>query len=54
VPYAEFRDAIIDCGITIVETAGNDPTPHLPAFAAAGGQGRPQVRQCAARVAGAA
>jgi nitronate monooxygenase len=36
VPYAEFRDAIIDSGITVVETAGNDPTPHLPAFAAAG------------------
>lgn len=36
VPYAEFRDAIIDSGVKIVETAGNDPAPHLPAFQAAG------------------
>lgn len=36
VPYDEFREAIIDSGVTIVETAGNDPTPHLPAFRAAG------------------
>ncbi len=36
VPCDEFRDAIIDSGVTVVETAGNDPTPHLSAFAAAG------------------
>jgi NADH:quinone reductase (non-electrogenic) len=36
VPYAEFREAIIDSGVRIVETAGNDPAPHLPAFQAAG------------------
>ena len=36
VPYDEFRDAIIESGVWIVETAGNDPTPHLPAFRAAG------------------
>jgi NADH:quinone reductase (non-electrogenic) len=36
VPYDAFRDAIIDSGVTIVETAGNDPTPHLPAFREAG------------------
>jgi NADH:quinone reductase (non-electrogenic) len=36
VPYDEYREAIIDSGVTIVETAGNDPTPHLPAFQAAG------------------
>jgi nitronate monooxygenase len=36
VPYDEYRDAIIDSGIKIVETAGNNPAPHLPAFKAAG------------------
>lgn len=36
VPYAEFRDAIIDSGIKIVETAGSNPEPHLPSFKAAG------------------
>lgn len=36
VPYDEYRDAIIDSGITVVETAGNNPAPHLPALKAAG------------------
>ncbi|TFV56577.1 nitronate monooxygenase [Mycobacterium sp. PS03-16] len=36
VPYDEYRDAIIDAGIGIVETAGGNPAPHLPAFHAAG------------------
>ncbi|HEY5853942.1 MAG TPA: nitronate monooxygenase [Aldersonia sp.] len=36
VPYDEYRDAIIDSGVTIVETAGGNPAPHLPAFKAAG------------------
>jgi NADH:quinone reductase (non-electrogenic) len=36
VPYDEYREAIIDGGIKIVETAGNNPEPHLPAFKAAG------------------
>ncbi|QSE81397.1 NAD(P)H-dependent flavin oxidoreductase [Rhodococcus koreensis] len=36
VPYDEYRDAIVDSGITIVETAGGNPTPHLPTFKAAG------------------
>jgi nitronate monooxygenase len=36
VPYAEFREAIIDSGVQIVELAGNDPAPHLPALHAAG------------------
>lgn len=36
VPYDEYRDAIIDSGITIVETAGGNPAPHLSAFKAAG------------------
>ncbi|MCZ4653866.1 nitronate monooxygenase family protein [Gordonia amicalis] len=36
VPYDEYRDAIIDGGVKIVETAGANPAPHLPAFKAAG------------------
>lgn len=32
VPYDEYRDAIIESGIKIVETAGSNPAPHLPAF----------------------
>lgn len=36
VPYAEYREAIIDSGVRIVETAGSNPEPHLPAFHAAG------------------
>src|SRR5438132_2989249 len=35
-PYDEYREAIIDSGVKIVETAGNNPAPHLPAFKAAG------------------
>ncbi|MEB4613298.1 NAD(P)H-dependent flavin oxidoreductase [Leucobacter sp. M11] len=35
-PYAEYRAAIIDAGITIVETAGSSPEPHMEAFRAAG------------------
>jgi NADH:quinone reductase (non-electrogenic) len=31
-PYDEYRHAIIDSGITIVETAGSNPEPHLPLF----------------------
>lgn len=34
-PYAEYRDAIIESGVKIVETAGNSPAPHMPAFLAA-------------------
>src|SRR5215207_7579325 len=36
IPYDEYRRAIIDYGITIVETAGRAPTDHLPEFKAAG------------------
>lgn len=36
VPYSEYRAAIIESGIRIVETAGADPAPHLPDFHAAG------------------
>ncbi|MER7719243.1 nitronate monooxygenase [Streptomyces flaveolus] len=35
-PYAEYRDAIIDSGVPVVETAGSSPAEHLPAFKAAG------------------
>ncbi|MET7425561.1 nitronate monooxygenase [Dactylosporangium sp. NPDC005555] len=35
-PYAEYRAAIIESGIRVVETAGFSPAEHMPAFAAAG------------------
>jgi NADH:quinone reductase (non-electrogenic) len=35
-PYAEYRDAIIEAGVPIVETAGNSPAEHVPHFKAAG------------------
>lgn len=31
-PYNEYRQVIIDAGIKVVETAGSNPAPHLPAF----------------------
>jgi NADH:quinone reductase (non-electrogenic) len=31
-PYAEYRQAIIDSGIRIVETAGHNPQEHVAAF----------------------
>ncbi|MFC1437054.1 nitronate monooxygenase [Streptacidiphilus sp. N1-10] len=36
VPYHEYREAIIESGVRVVETAGSNPAPHLPAFRAAG------------------
>lgn len=36
VPYDEYREAIIDSGVTVVETAGSSPAPHLPSLQAAG------------------
>jgi len=36
VPYDEYRAVIIESGITIVETAGSSPKPHLPDFRRAG------------------
>src|SRR6202142_2471177 len=36
VPYDEYRQVVIESGIKIVETAGNNPAPHLPAFKTAG------------------
>lgn len=35
-PYAEYRQVIIDAGVTIVETAGSSPEPHMQAFRDAG------------------
>ena len=35
-PYGEYIDAIIDSGVKIVETAGNNPEPFLPKLKAAG------------------
>lgn len=36
VPYDEYRAAIVESGVTVVETAGSNPAPHLPDFKAAG------------------
>lgn len=36
IPYDAFRRAIIDSGVTIVETAGSRPQEHVDAFKAAG------------------
>ncbi|MCU1614401.1 MAG: Enoyl-acyl carrier protein reductase [Frankiales bacterium] len=35
-PYAEYRQAIVESGVTVVETAGHNPVDHLPDFHAAG------------------
>ncbi len=35
-PYDEYRRVIVESGIKIVETAGNNPQQHLPDFKAAG------------------
>lgn len=35
-PYAAYRQAIIDAGVQIVETAGNKPQEHVEAFKAHG------------------
>jgi nitronate monooxygenase len=36
VPYDEYLRAILESGIRIVETAGRNPEPYMPAFKAAG------------------
>jgi nitronate monooxygenase len=36
IPYDEYRQVICESGLKVVETAGNNPAPHLPAFKAAG------------------
>jgi NAD(P)H-dependent flavin oxidoreductase YrpB (nitropropane dioxygenase family) len=35
-PYAEYRDAIVESGITIVETAGSEPSEHIAVLKPAG------------------
>jgi NADH:quinone reductase (non-electrogenic) len=35
-PYDEYRRAIIESGVTIVETAGSNPEPHIAEFHEAG------------------
>jgi nitronate monooxygenase len=35
-PYAEYRQAIVDAGVRIVETAGNNPQEHIEALKAHG------------------
>src|SRR5690606_39686851 len=35
-PYAEYRQAIIESGVKIVETAGSNPKEHIPHFKEAG------------------
>ncbi|EXG81574.1 NAD(P)H-dependent flavin oxidoreductase [Cryptosporangium arvum] len=35
-PYDEYRRVIVDAGITIVETAGSNPEPHMDLFKANG------------------
>lgn len=35
-PYAEYRQAIVESGVKIVETAGSNPSEHLPVFHSAG------------------
>jgi NAD(P)H-dependent flavin oxidoreductase YrpB (nitropropane dioxygenase family) len=36
VPYDEYADVIVGCGIKIVETAGRSPEPYMPRFKAGG------------------
>lgn len=36
VPYDEYRRAIIESGVKVVETAGSSPEPHMPDFKSAG------------------
>lgn len=36
VPYDEYRQAIVESGVKVVETAGSSPEPHLPDLKRAG------------------
>ncbi len=45
VPYDEYRSAIIEGGIRVVETAGSNPSDHLPDFKA---RGVKVIHKCAA------
>src|SRR5688500_15017148 len=35
-PYEEYRRVIVESGVKIVETAGSNPSQHLPDFKGAG------------------
>src|SRR4051794_16715583 len=35
-PYEEYRRVIVESGVKVVETAGQNPEPHMPDFKAAG------------------
>jgi len=35
-PYAEYRQAIVEAGVPVVETAGSNPAEHVAVFRAAG------------------
>src|SRR5690606_16238133 len=35
-PYEEYRQVVIESAIPVVETAGSDPSPHVPHFREAG------------------
>ena len=51
-PYAEYRQAIIEAGIKIVETAGNKPQEHVDRVQEARHQGHAQVHHRAPRAVG--
>ena len=53
-PYAEYRQAIIEAGIKIVETAGNKPQEHVDRIQEARHQGHPQMHQRPSRPVGGA
>lgn len=36
IPYDEYREAVIESGVKIVETAGNNPSAHVPRLKQAG------------------
>ncbi|MER5452678.1 nitronate monooxygenase [Streptomyces sp. NPDC002764] len=42
-PYDEYRRTIVDSGVTIVETAGSSPEPHMEFFA---GHGVQVIHRC--------
>ena len=44
-PYAEYRQAIIESGIKIVETAGNKPQEHVAEFKKHGVKVHPQMHR---------
>ena len=49
VPYDEYRAAIVESGIKVVETAGSNPAPHLPDFHGAGSRSSTRPRRSVTR-----